>query len=90
MIKTKVRQGFLEQVKAVQNVWKDELLEGKVSKLTFHEFQEISKTNLTAFTRLNLAFNPASNSTKSRLIHDFTSKIQQTTLSLELLTSEQC
>ena len=32
MIKTKIRQGFLDQVKAVQNVWMDELLEGKVKK----------------------------------------------------------
>ena len=71
-------------------MWDDELLEGKVSKLTLLEFQELSKNNLTGFTRLNLAFNPSSNSTKARLIHDFTCNIKQTTLSLELLTSEQC
>ena len=71
-------------------MWDDELLEGKVSKLTLLEFQELSKNNLTGFTRLNLAFHPSSNSTKARLIHDFTCNIKQTTLSLEFLTSEQC
>ena len=90
MIKTKIRQGFLDQVKAVQNIWKDELLEGKVQKITYGQFEEISRSEPTAFTRLNLVFNPSSTSTKSRLIHDYTSKVNQTTLSLELLTSEKC
>ena len=58
--------------------------------MTFIQFEELSKTEPTAFTRLNLAFNPSSNSTKSRLIHDYTNKVNQTTLSLELLTSEKC
>ena len=38
MIKTKVRQGFLDQVRAVENVWKDELLEGKVKKMNYSQF----------------------------------------------------
>ena len=57
--------------------------------LTKKKFDIICTQKPTAFTQLDIVFNPDSNSTPERLIHDFTSKVGSTTLSLEVLTLDK-
>ena len=70
-------------------MWNRELIEGKIRLLTKESFDDISLVKPTAFTRLNIVFNPDSLSTPQRLIYNFTSKVGSSTLSLEVLTLDK-
>ena len=85
IIKQKFKRGQLLAIEAVDEIFKKELNEGKVEVLTVEEFRRKAKKEPTAFTRLNLTFNPDLLSTPVRLIHDFTTAVGSTTLSLEVL-----
>ena len=58
----------------------------KVMRVDLHVFRKIAEVRPTNFGWMNLAFNPDSTSTKVRLIHNFTSAVLGTALSLEILT----
>ena len=75
----------MKAIEAVNGILRKELIEGKIEKLPMDEFQRIAEVEPTAFTRLNLAFNPDSLSSPVCLIHDFTTGVKSTTLSLEVL-----
>ena len=49
------------------------------------EFKRKAAVEPTAFTRLNIAYNLNSASTKVRLIYNFTQAVGSTTLSLDVL-----
>ena len=89
MILGKVIKGHLELIKKKYSVWNRGRVDGKIEMLTKKKFGVISSQKPTAFTRLNIIFNPDSLSTPERLIHDFTSKVGSTTLSLEVLTLDK-
>ena len=86
MIRQKSKKGQLWEIEAVNEIFKKELNVGTVEVLTVDEFKRRAENEPTAFTRLNLAFNPDSLSTPVRLFHDFTTAVSSTTLSLEVLT----
>ena len=73
----------------INSVLNQELIERKIRLLTKESFDVISLEKPTAFTWLNIVFNPDSLSTPQRLIHDFTSKIGSSMLSLEVLTLDK-
>ena len=92
MIRSKVQKGHLEGVLKVQGIWNDKIIEGKVRKMYFSEFEAINKIKHCAFTKLNLAANPGSQSTPWHLIHRegaqyrFESRISHYTKKYRILT----
>ena len=84
MIHNKIKRGQLSTTHALNEILRKELNEGKIKVLEMDEFKRMSMNEPTAFTRLNLAFNPDSLSTSERLIHNFTVGVRCTTLSMEV------
>ena len=86
MINNEIKKGELWAIEEVNETLKKELNEGKVEIMSLQEFKKRAEKEATAFTRLNIAYNLESLSTRVRLIHNFTTAVGSTTLSLEVLT----
>ena len=89
MIQSKVKKGNLADIMKISKVWEDDILEGKVKLLPLDKFRSIAQVRPTGFTKINLVMNPDSLTTPTCLIHDYTAKVNNTTLSLELVTLEK-